>query len=368
MAILLGSIITSMGFATTADRVLAYGRTQAGSLASACGNGEEPFNILCQNLLSQIEGDGNAVNIIGLQTGGAAPSEPQPPADTATLIIKKIVQCEEGQECPGLPDPFNFQMIVDPSNGPDPDLVHGSVEGTRVTITAGEYTTTEKGPTDDPPDGLEFVGSTKTEDCDSGTHGPIRAGTERACTVINTFAPVVAPPPDVDGDGVPDSTDNCPAVPNTDQANSDLDGIGDACDNCPDVSNDQTDSDGDGTGDACDRSPFPDTDGDGPPDPVDNCPTVANPTQADADADGVGDACDNAPNDPNPDQLDTDADGIGDVADNCPDIANPTQEDSDGDGIGDACDPPTVEICDNAIDDNKDGLIDQEDPECSTAP
>src|SRR5581483_5894066 len=34
---------------------------------------------------------------------------------------------------------------------------------------------------------------------------------------------------DHDGDGVPDGLDNCPAVPNPDQADSDGDGVGDAC-------------------------------------------------------------------------------------------------------------------------------------------
>ncbi len=40
---------------------------------------------------------------------------------------------------------------------------------------------------------------------------------------------------DSDGDGVPDGTDNCPAVPNADQADSDGDGYGNACDPNPTV-------------------------------------------------------------------------------------------------------------------------------------
>jgi hypothetical protein len=59
-------------------------------------------------------------------------------------------------------------------------------------------------------------------------------------------------PPDTDGDGVPDSTDNCPSIANpivaswTDingtvhtnsQPDIDLDGVGDACDNCPNFPN-----------------------------------------------------------------------------------------------------------------------------------
>jgi hypothetical protein len=38
---------------------------------------------------------------------------------------------------------------------------------------------------------------------------------------------------DVDADGVGDACDNCPDVPNTDQADGDGDGLGDACDPCP---------------------------------------------------------------------------------------------------------------------------------------
>ena len=62
----------------------------------------------------------------------------------------------------------------------------------------------------------------------------------------------VVPTIDSDGDGIPDSQDNCPNLANPDQEDSDGDGLGDVCDNCPTVANpDQADSDGDGVGDAC---------------------------------------------------------------------------------------------------------------------
>jgi hypothetical protein len=77
-----------------------------------------------------------------------------------------------------------------------------------------------------------------------------------------------AGPGDGDNDGIPDETDNCPAVYNPDQLDSDGNGVGDACETAP-----------------------ADTDDDGVIDSQDNCPTVSNQDQLDSDGDGVGDAC-----------------------------------------------------------------------------
>ena len=69
---LLAATVLSVG--TNTENVFAYKKSQASTGTNECGNGDEPFNILCQNLLSQIQGDGNALNIIGLQTGGGEKS------------------------------------------------------------------------------------------------------------------------------------------------------------------------------------------------------------------------------------------------------------------------------------------------------
>jgi hypothetical protein len=181
---------------------------------------------------------------------------------------------------------------------------------------------------------------------------------------------------DGDGDGIPDATDNCPAVANADQLDTDHDGKGDACDadddndgvadtadNCPLVANpDQLDTDRDGKGDACDA----DDDNDGVADTADNCPLVANPDQANADGDAQGDACD----------PDDDNDGVLDGADNCPLVANPDQANADGDAQGDACDddddgdgvPDATDDCrlvanPDQLDTDRDGMGDACDPD-----
>jgi hypothetical protein len=126
--------------------------------------------------------------------------------------------------------------------------------------------------------------------------------------------------PDLDGDGLLNSADNCPTVYNPGQADEDDDGAGDLCDNCLGLQNsDQLDGDSDGFGDACDDCT--DSDGDGYGNPGyslnicadDNCPYTANEDQTDSDSDSVGDSCDNCIDVPNQYQYDRNADGIGDA-------------------------------------------------------
>ena len=42
-------------------------QSQAAAQANVCGNGTLPMKVFCQALSNQIQGDGNAVNVIGVQ-------------------------------------------------------------------------------------------------------------------------------------------------------------------------------------------------------------------------------------------------------------------------------------------------------------
>jgi hypothetical protein len=144
---------------------------------------------------------------------------------------------------------------------------------------------------------------------------------------------------DHDGDLLGDKCDNCPTIPNPRQTDSGRNGIGDDCELCPGtVETLEIDRDQDLVPDAVDENVDKDADGIHEEIFGDNCPDVPNSDQADADGDHIGDACDddadndkvigyndNCPLVANPSQTDSDGDGIGDEC----------QGDIDGDGTPD---------------------------------
>jgi hypothetical protein len=161
------------------------------------------------------------------------------------------------------------------------------------------------------------------------------------------------PPPDSDGDGVPDPSDVFPFD-----------------------ASEWIDSDGDGVGDNSDLYPSDpskwladDTDSDGVIDSVDNCTNDKNSDQLDTDGDLTGDACDSdddndditdadeATNGTNPLLADTDADGVDDADDAFPLNAGESV-DTDSDGIGNNADS----------DDDNDGYTDTEETAAGTDP
>jgi hypothetical protein len=171
------------------------------------------------------------------------------------------------------------------------------------------------------------------------------AGLDRAIGAPNArffvsigFAPDIR---DSDGDGIENSRDKCPLVP------EDKDGFQDA-DGCPD-----DDNDGDGHPDAVDKCPNAAEDIDGFEDD-DGCPDLDN------DKDGIPDLQDKCPNDPEDgkppfphdgcpaDKHDSDGDGIPDDRDNCP------LEEEDKDGFEDADGCPDLDNDGDGIPDDQD--------------
>ena len=129
---------------------------------------------------------------------------------------------------------------------------------------------------------------------DLGTCLSVAAGTH------HTIAVAAFPPIDTDGDGRPDSSDNCPTIANPTQADCNNNGIGDVCENLPD----------------CNSNSLPDS-----------C-DIATGTSADADSNGVPDSC----------QPDCNLNKLPDAWEIATDLAT----DDNTDGIPDTCQCGTI--------------------------
>lgn len=165
---------------------------------------------------------------------------------------------------------------------------------------------------------------------------------------------------DIDGDGVPNTSDNCPQVANASQLDVDQDGIGDICDSDNDNDNvndvddafpldpsESVDTDSDGIGDNADQ----DDDNDGWSDEIEEAsgtnPKLATDVPTDTDADGIPDALDS----------DDDNDGYLDSEDIFP-LDSAEWYDNDADGIGDNADQ----------DDDNDAYLDSDEIACESDP
>lgn len=189
---------------------------------------------------------------------------------------------------------------------------------------------------------------------------------------------------DADGDGVPDSGDNCPneyGLGPQGCPDIDGDGVPDKYDKCKEMSGSKKtegcpDSDDDGVPDHLDECPYtvglksvngcPDSDGDGVIDSKDRCKFTAGLSEhagcPDRDRDGIPDIDDECDLQPGPKQnngcpqtkankyvkvgsgRDSDGDGIPDEIDQCKDVKGPAKftgcPDTDGDGT-----PDNQDIC-----------------------
>jgi len=140
--------------------------------------------------------------------------------------------------------------------------------------------------------------------------------------------PVVTPDRDSDGDGVPDSSDNCPNTPPDVRVDrygcpldSDKDGVPDYLDKCPGTLRGvKVDPDG---------CPL-DSDKDGVPDYLDKCPGT--PLGVAVDVDGC--------------PLDSDKDGVPDYLDKCPGTPEGVKVDKDGcpKAVTKMCEPTVLNV------------------------
>jgi hypothetical protein len=68
VAVIAATLVGATAITTDSAFATKYHKNQAVSQTNACGNGELPLNVYCQNIGSQVQGDENAVAMDGSQS------------------------------------------------------------------------------------------------------------------------------------------------------------------------------------------------------------------------------------------------------------------------------------------------------------
>ncbi|MCW8829941.1 MAG: thrombospondin type 3 repeat-containing protein, partial [Gammaproteobacteria bacterium] len=265
--------------------------------------------------------------------------------------------CDTDDDGDGMPDTYeNIYAFLDPLNAGDAALdqdndtiinLHEYQDGTNPEVFDIIPSDVDGDVIDDSvdncvniynPDQLDTDGDTQGDACDNDDDADGMPDAFELLYGLNTLVNDAIGDPDLDGvsnlNEYLDGTN--PNVVNGDTVDSDSDSITDVYDNCPAIANaPQLDTDEDGAGDACDN----DIDNDSFANASDAFPlditewldtdldTIGNNADFDDDGDGTPDTTDAFPLDSTED-IDTDRDGIGNNADT----------DDDGDGILDTND------------------------------